>query len=191
MISIKEEIMKNVLFNNYYDSEREQYARENILEDRGEDNGWENVDDIPDEEVWDELNFQEEIEWEETISDLKRFFDGKTLLVTGTVGTWQGNFAGGKVLTVENISDCWKNCDYIEIYDENGHFYIRSSHHDGTNLFEVKVLTEKGADMWDKYEYDYIWRDLSIQDVHGKLYNNSRYSHIPHYARNVWGCKTR
>lgn len=31
--------MKNIIFSNYYDSEKEKAIREFLLEDRGEDNG--------------------------------------------------------------------------------------------------------------------------------------------------------
>lgn len=183
--------MKNIIFSNYYDSDREKATREFLLEDRGEDNDWKTIDDIPDSEVWDEMNFSEEIEWEDITSELENFFEDKEILVIGTVGRWNGTYSAGKVISYDELHKCWSDCDYVEIYDEDGHMHINASHHDGNNHFEVKILTEKGESMWDKYEYDYVWRDLSEREAHKKLWKNSRYTHIPHFAKKVYGCKTR
>ena len=186
--------MKNIIFSNYYDSDREKAAREFLLEDRGEDNGWETIDDIPDSEVWEEMNFSEEIEWEDVKSELKGFFEGKTILVTGTCGTWRGNLAAGAVIKYNELYKCWNNCDYLEIYDEGGRMYINASHHDGTNHFEVLILTEKGEEAWERYSDYYSnskWDNLGVPAVHEKLAANRRYTHIPHFAREVYGCKTR
>lgn len=184
---------KNVLFSNYYDSDRENYIREWLMESRGEDNpDWETLDDIPDEEVWEEMDFNSEIDWEDTQRELRNFFEGKTIIVVGKVGRWNGTFDAGKVISYNELYKCWNNCDYVEIYDEDGHMHISSSHHDGTNHFEVKVLTEKGVEVFDNWEYDCgKLKHLSEQEIHEKLFGNSRYSHIPHFAREVYGCKTR
>ena len=31
----------------------------------------------------------------------------------------------------------------LKRYDVNGHLYLNASHHDGTNRFEIKRLTER------------------------------------------------
>lgn len=53
------------------------------------------------------------------------------------------------------------DCDYFRIYDENGHMYLTCSHHDGTNHFEIKIVTEKG------------------------------YTVLPRFAEKIYGCKAR
>lgn len=182
--------MKNIIFSNYYDSDREKATREFLLEERGEDNGWESIDDIPDSEVWEEMNFSEEIEWEDAKSELKNFFEDKEILVIGTVGRWNGTYSAGKVISYNELHKCWSDCDYVEIYDEDGHMHINASHHDGNNHFEVKILTEKGRDYYSRWNEN--WNDSrSEQEIHTKLAENSKYTHIPHFAREVYGCKTR
>lgn len=186
---------KNTIFDNYDVTAAYNYARDELWEMRDErGNDWESIDDIPEREIWDEVSFMEEIYWEDARAEMKEFFDGKTLLITGTFGSWRGALPCGKVITYDDLWLAWKDCDYVEIYDEDGHFYIRSSHHDGTNHYEVKVLTEKGAEMWDNWENYYgnsKWDGLSEREVHTKLWENSHYTHIPHFARDVYGCKTR
>lgn len=149
--------MKNIIFSNYYDSDREKATREFLLEDRGEDNGWETIDDIPDSEVWDEMNFNEQIEWEDAESALENFFNDEEILVIGTVGRWDGTYAAGKVISYNELHKCWSDCDYVEIYDEDGHMHINVSHHDGNNHFEVKILTEKGRDYYSRWNEN--WND--------------------------------
>lgn len=182
--------MKNVIFSNYYSEEREKYIREWLMESRGDDNDWETIDDIPDNEVWDEMSFNEQIDWEEVTSELKRFFDDEEILVIGSVGRWDGTYAAGKVISYNELWKCWNDCDYVEIYDEDGHFYINASHHDGNNHFEVKLLTEEGRDYYSRWNEN--WNDSrSEQEIHTKLAESSCYTHVPHFAREVYGCKTR
>lgn len=185
---------KIVIFSNYYDSDREKSIREFMFEDRAEENEWETIDDIPDSEVWEEMNFTEEIEWDDVKRELENFFDGKTILVTGSCGTWRGNFAAGAIIGYNELWKCWNDCDYVEIYDNDGRMYINASHHDGTNHFEILILTEKGQEVWDRYDSYYEnskWDNLSVREVHNKLAENRKYTHIPHFAREVYGCKTR
>lgn len=178
--------MKNIIYSNYYTSDMETYAIESLLENEV----FERKEDISEADIWDEINNINEISWELAEIELKNLFEDKKLLVCGNVGRWNGNFAAGKVIEYDELYKCWRDCDYMEIYDENGHFYIKSSHHDGTNLFEVKILTDKGADYFYKWEYN--WNDRRTeQEIHQTLWNNSHYTHIPHFARNVYGCKTR
>lgn len=183
---------KNYIFTNYDTTEREEYTREYLLETIGEENEWKTVDDIPDNAVYEEMNFQEEIEWEDAMTEMRSFFKGKKLLVVGTCGLWYGNRPAGAVIDYDDLYKCWNNCAYIEIYDEGGHLYINGTHHDGTNCYEVKILTEKGVEMWDKWNYEWkIWQNDDEKTVHEKLWESSHYSHIPHFAREVYGCKTR
>lgn len=182
--------MKNIIFSNYYDSDREKATREFLLEEYGKDNGWETIDDIPDSEVFEEMNFIESEEWENVKSELENFFEDEEILVIGTVGRWNGTYSAGKVISYDELHKCWSDCYYVEIYDEDGHMHINASHHDGNNHFEVKILTEKGRDYYSRWNEN--WNDSrSEQEIHTKLAESSRYTHIPHFAREVYGCKTR
>ena len=179
---------KHTIYDNYDFEMWEECARESIL-DRRADDGDDNTE-ISDGELWDEVSFLQEIYWDDERAMMQDFFDGKTLLVCGSLGLWDGRFAAGKVISYQDLWKCWEDCDYIQIYDEGGHFYITGIHHDGRNCFEVKLLTEKGVEYYDRWENN--WNDnRSEQEIHEALWKNSKYTHIPHYAREVFGCKTR
>lgn len=179
---------KHIIFDNYDPDEYREAAIENLLENCS----YSDAADIPESEIYEEINFLTEIYWDDERHMMENYFDRKTLLVCGSVGRWNGKFAAGKIITYDELWKCWADCDYISIYDKGGHFYIEASHHDGTNCFEVKILTEKGAEIYERWEnYSSRWENLNEREVHEKLWKNAKYSHIPHYAREVFGCKTR
>lgn len=179
---------KHIIFDNYNLDDYREVAIENMIEN----GNYSEAADIPESEIYEEINFLMEIYWDDERHMMENYFDGKTLLVCGSVGRWNGKFAAGKIITYDELWKCWADCDYISIYDKGGHFYIEASHHDGTNHFEVKILTEKGAEIYERWEnYSSRWENLNEREVHERLWKNAKYTHIPHYAREVFGCKTR
>ncbi len=146
-----------------------------------------------DEEITDEMRIQwryweDEANWDAEKEMLEDFFKGKTVGFFGEIGLWHGTYKCG------NIGDFWKlyyeavrDCDYIKIYDENGHLYLTCSHHDGTNHFEIKVLNDDAEDYYDRWSYGNDNR--KEYEVITQIYK--RYSKIPRFMEKVYGCKTR
>lgn len=179
---------KHIIYSNWDTDDYREMAVENILINREDE--YTDESEIPDDVLYNEIYECMNYTWDDEWSMVKDFFEGKTILVCGQVGTWRGNMDAGKVISIDELYKCWNNCDYLEIYDEGGHFYIRAAHHDGTNYYEVKLLTEKGVEYYDNWENSYTDR-RSEQEIHEVLFGNSHYTHIPHFAREVYGCKTR
>jgi len=176
--------MIHTIYNNYYSSEKEADARKYLFDEHGEDEGWSKPEDVPDDKVYAEMAAQDDMDWDEESAELKKFIDKDYFLIVGTFGSWRGALPSGKLVRSYNdLSGAWRQCDYINIYDENGHLYIECSHHDGTNHYEVKRLTTKG--------YEYLqngWREHD-QKAHEIAFNNNLFSALPHYAHQVFGCK--
>lgn len=173
--------MKRTLFDNYEFEKYEEIARESLAE---------NADDTaPSEDTV--LEFAADIESSDftyTLDTLKSFFDGKKVMFTGAVGRWCGNHTGFDIGDFDDLfSEYTKDCDYFEIYDDNGALYIRCSHHDGTNLFQVFTLTNKGVHTFEDWQ-DYAgkYADCSDGDIH-KILLNRKLSHVPHVAKKVYG----
>jgi len=122
------------------------------------------------------------VDWNEAKWLLDRFiYKSNTLLLTGNVGTWQGQRRGGFVFdTFEELSKAWENCDFLEIYEENGHLYIDCSHHDGGNSYEIKELTDKGWDYWNDHE-----GDMSEEELHTKLWNSNFFTKLPRFSEKL------
>lgn len=130
----------------------------------------------------------DEDNWEAEKERLETFFeDGSTWLIMGNVGRWDGSKPAGS--TFSTFREMWYkatlDCDYVKIYDENGHLYLTCSHHDGTNCFEIKRLTERGAKYPENWEFGKY--DFSLKELHEKL-NAKGYSALPNYAHQVFGC---
>lgn len=144
------------------------------------------------EEIWKQCDQISQSDWENEKERLDKFFnqnDTKWILV-GTVGLWNGTFAGGFVFDNFNevLFKAGKNCDYFKFWDENGHFFGKCSHHDGTNFFEVKKLTKEGQRLFENWSYkDGKRYGYSEQECHKKIFE--KYSTLPNFCHSVYGAK--
>ena len=127
------------------------------------------------------------VDWETTKRELTDYFENDTVIFFGTLGLWNGRVAGGKTGKFEDLlNSAIQDCDYIKIYEQNGRLFLECSHHDGTNNFEIRVLTDKGIQYLENWEYG-SWNDKrTLQDVHTQIVK--RYSTRPQYCKNAWGC---
>lgn len=72
-------------------------------------------------------------------------------VVTGTLGLWNGRPEVNVILFKELddvIRECLKDCDYFRVVKKGNLLDICSSHHDGTNYFEVRGLSDIGKDRY-------------------------------------------
>lgn len=145
---------------------------------------WENEEDIPDDVVYQEMEVIDSNTWINAKCEMKGFFNNGVFLLTGTAGTWRGQLRGGFIAhNYDELSKAWSASWYhtTHIYDENGMFCIDIAHHDGTNHWEVKQLTQKGIDYLSRHEYD------DEETLHDKLWQ-SPYSKLCRFAKTVYGC---
>ena len=145
--------------------------------------------DYTENDVYNEINFLDQIDFDDEYQRLTEFFDGKKLIIFGKIQRWNGYNNGFNVY--DSFDECFqfatKDCDFIKLYDENGHFYITSSHHDGTNHYEIKILKDSAADYIDNWDYGYIPNDKrTSNDILKQLIK--RHSTIPHFSKIVYGC---
>jgi hypothetical protein len=181
---MKSKPKERIIFNSedWLSSEAEDEARKFLYLDMGQVEGWASESEVPESEVYEELRFEYETAWEEEERLLISFFNEGTFLMKGTIGRWNGNYEGGKIVSsFKEMAELWKDCDDIKLYDCNGHFYITASHHDGTNYMEVKKLTAKGERYAEAHSYMYD------KELHTRLWKDSHYTILPHFAENVYG----
>lgn len=148
-------------------------------------------DEITEEMIWDEIYFQDRINWDDEHERLKSWINGYYFMIRGYVGRWDGSHSAGHVFTDfdEMFYHAIKDCDYWEFWDENGHLYFKCSHHDGTNLFEIKRLNDKALSFLEKWEYGDDPR--TEKEIHDIIWNSNFMSKLPHFAHTVYGCKRR
>ena len=170
------------IYNNYYGWISEDEIKQELIDcERVE-----NEDEITDEMIWDEIHFLEGQYWDDVKYELEKFFDkGIAWLLTGSIGTWNGRFNGGFIFnTFDEFTRCFTNCDYIKITDNKGHFEIECSHHDGTNFYKVKRVSDFGYEYYNNNCYDYC-----DETLYTKMWNSNFMTALPHFARDVYGCK--
>lgn len=180
--------VERTLFQNYdicvYD--------ENIIDllDEGEE--------LTENEMWEQRYAYSQDDYEMFIDEIKDFFNHITdynglsdkVIFFGSLGRWDGRYDGGEIGDFYDLyRKATEDCDYIEFKDVNGHLYLRCSHHDGTHHFEIKVLTKKGVDYYDRWLYSGSDDTRTKREVHNQVIK--RYSHLPHfYHRYIGGKKT-
>ena len=175
--------MKYTLYSNYYGWIDEEEIKQELIDcERVDDE-----DEITDEMVYNEMRFLEEEYWNDFAYELKKFFEkGSAWLLVGTLGLWDGRCKGGYIFnTYDEFLDCLKDCVYWEVVDDKGHLYVKGSHHDGTNLYEIKRISDFGYEWYNNYGC-YIYDE---EKVHTKMWNNNFMTGLPHFARDVYGCK--
>lgn len=157
-----------------------------------EENSDEQIKPITEEDIWTEIDFLMRETWSDELDRLKSWFAGCELLVMGNAGRWDGCYTAGDVF--EDFETAFykmtTDCIYWKIWDENGHLYLKCTHHDGNNFFEVKCLTEKGSDILETWEYDYNDK-RSEEQIHNNIWNCNIYSRLPHFAHNIYGCRKK
>ena len=174
--------MKHVLYSNYYGWISEDEIKRYLWDCEYIDH----LDEATNDMIYDAMYELERMYWDDFSCELKGFFDkGDAWLLTGSIGRWDGNYRGGYIFnTFEEFCKCLKDCDYIEITDNKGHLEIKCSHHDGTNFYEIKRVSDFGYEWYDNHSWD-----MYEEELHTKMWNNNFMTALPHFARDVYGCK--
>lgn len=167
---------RSIIYDNHtlnFDEWKEAYremCENNEIEIEGE---------ISDDAVWQYRSDCLNDEWDMIKYDLERHFENGYFVIVADLGRWNGTFPGGKVVNgYEGVAETWRCNDYygIEIYEllKGGQWemHVEGHHHDGTDHFVVKRLTDKGVDYYEKHEYD-----IDDRILHKRLFTNSKYSH--------------
>lgn len=147
----------------------------------------ENGIELTDNNIWDEIYLMDSDCWDNEKLQLIEFFTGGHWILQGKTELWTGRHKGGYIFTefMDMFYKATQDCEYINIYDINGHFFIKCSHHDGTNFYEIKKLTESGINYFNNWSGNYD--DKRTEEyIHEKIM--SRYSILPNYMYNVYGC---
>lgn len=170
------------IYDTYSRFEREDETREWLFELCAEEEGWESPDDIPETRVFNEISFQNDIDWRELENELESIFEEDYYLMTGYCGTWRGKISCGCFIhSLRDFLKAIEHLDDVRIIDRSGHLIVEGSHHDGSDKYELKRLTHKGYLLADS---NYFARD---KDLHETIMNNNFYSALPHFAKRVYG----
>ncbi len=156
-----------LIYDDYYSEEQETRARESLFDNRAEEEGWESIEDVPENLIDDEIRFLADLDARDLNAELDRFFkEYEKFVISGEVGRWNGRHSGADVIV--NANDLWKyfkDCENFKFYeDENGDLRIECSHHDGTNFFVVRPISSRGYEELERMEVDLDYDGLDLGD---------------------------
>lgn len=172
-----------VLYDSYYSEEKEEHARDFLFELYAEEEKWTSPQDIPDYRVFQEIESEDYICWEDIKLELKILFKSDYFLLTGYCGTWHGNMQGGKFINdLSELLSVLKHLDDLRIIDKNGHFIIEGSHHDGSDRYELKRLTRKGYELANTYNF------ANDRQLHNIIMKSNLFSSLPKLAKQIGYC---
>ena len=183
MSKFKTESKKHMIWtNNPYDFNEEEMKE--VWLETAEANDWEIPEDGPsDIQLWDEWYDQNEINWDDIEGEVKYHNEEGSYLIIASLGLWNGRFDGGKIIDgylTEAIRACFE--DYNKVYWQDKNLKVEAIHHDGTNYFIIKKLTDKGIEFYNNHYYDYDDRTL-----HQKLFKDAHYSHSVDFFAKLYG----
>ena len=130
---------------------------------------------------------------DEVICGLQDLFEksaaAKKIVIRGSIGRWNGTVHGFSTFedVRKAIQFCLNDLDSWKFADEDDAFCINGYHHDGSNSYELRFLSEKGCQILEDWEYgeseDYD--ALPEGEVMRKLWD--AYSETPGYAEHFYG----
>lgn len=119
--------------------------------------GYDDPADIPDDVIWREMAKLREVDLEDELGNVDSAVKGHPFVAVGTLGLWDGR---PKVSFIaKDFEDAYRqamgrDCEYFRAWDENGRLMIDATHHDGTNSFELRALTDAGVDLLGEMDAD-------------------------------------
>ena len=128
---------------------------------------------------WADLHDVTSSDWDAFRENMKYGpYKNKRCMITGTLGLWNGRPDIVPVLC-DNILDAVSKCisgrgiEDWDIKTEDGHVVVNAHHHDGTNCFEIHILSKKGEKEVDREKY--LYEDFNIKPwwfkkIYGYLY---------------------
>lgn len=153
-------------------------AKEMFFEARG----YETDDDDELDEFIDEMNQEYLYDEQSNIEFYEKTHEQKYYVILAKLGLWDGVHDGGKVL--KGLWNAIRACleDYNTIYQDGKLLKVKAIHHDGTNYFEIRELTEKGVGY---YERNKDWLDR--EHVNNRLFTDCHFSNHVKMFNELYG----
>lgn len=143
-----------------------------------EDYGWP-VQEEGSAGYWDDIHHCTENDWD-CFKDNFAYgpYKNAKCMITGNLGLWNGHPSITPVLC-DNILDAVKKCisgrsiEDWDIKSVDGHIEVNAYHHDGTNAFQIHLLSKRGLEEVERPKYcyeDYEPKPYWFKKLYGYLY---------------------
>ena len=171
-----------VLYNDSENYKREEETRNYLFENYAEDNDWACKENISDEDIYKEIEQQNQEAWQDLKDALESSFKHYYYIMTGTCGRWDGKYSCGTFIkSFSDFQQMIQHLDHIKVTDKNGHLIVEGYHHDGNDRYELKRLTRQG------YEFASNNHFAHDRQLHYKIMSCNLFSALPRLAKKVYG----
>ena len=108
-----------------------------------------------------------ERDWDSDVyMPMERLLEKNNLIMRCELKLWDGKHDGGSVITdIKQFDKCLKDAEDAEVAQCDDHLELRVEHHDGTNVYKFRVLTDEGEDYNANYE-----DQLELRELHKRLW---------------------
>lgn len=135
-------------------------------------------EELTDDVVWNCVYELDAENFDNIFQDMKNWADNNQVLFIGSIGRWNGTFAGGNIGDFSTLfTKAIEDCDYFRIWEEDKVLNLECSHHDANNYFQIYVLTDEGLEFYEDWLFgeDDSLDNLSEREIHQKLLNDPKY----------------
>lgn len=179
-------IRNEFIYSDEFDFDRFESTRGFLAEQDAEELGIPFEDalaEVDDSRVWDQIEFENAALWNDAKQRLDELFGGRAFVAIGNTGLWNGDCGAGTFWN-EGLEKffcrIFKDAHNITLEIKGGVLHIKVIHHDGTNLWQVKPLKERGCNAfwgWENRDAAYgIFAGLDDKEMHQKLFDKPYYS---------------
>lgn len=112
-------------------------------------------------------------------------YANRDYMITGTLGLWNGHPTVGPMY-IHGLNEAIEKCvsgrdiwDYdVFINDDKDFITVHAKHHDGTNVFEIHLLTREGAEAWEKAYNEYEYGDADFPELKNEWFEKIEFNKI-------------
>ena len=135
------------------------------------ENKYDDSEDVTDDDVWAFICESLDNYLDDERANLSVPADGR-IIVIASLGLWNGRVPGYRILS-RNANEIFRTGeDYVEWYSDGHNIRATSTHHDGTNYYEYRVIRE----------------DRNIQNLLDVIYNGEEITRkkLNYYTRSLY-----
>jgi hypothetical protein len=124
-------------------------VKQDIFDNSKDKMCWKSVDDVPDDDVYEDIHNCFSWKWGEFKENLGSMLDDNNLVLVGKVGRWDGPAYFSERITsgLRTICEYLQDCGTVTVReDDEGRLFIEGVHHDGHNSAEIRILTDEGLE---------------------------------------------
>jgi len=168
---------ETVLYDTTNHTERYDEARDFLFATRADEFDWKTDNDVPEKMIYDEMSFMQSLDYQYFQDKMNELIAQNTCIIMGTCGRWNGRVSCGRFIETFDEFVCFvEHLDEIKIVDKDGRLIISGYHHDGSDEYELKILTKKGFSFAEAHHFEHT------KALHESIMTNNDYSALPHLA---------